>query len=85
MANLIQPVIGIVSNFDVEKEGYICCANYVRAIEKAGALPIILPYVKADEVRALLDVISGLALTGGVPMELYGAAPLAQERDYWSR
>lgn len=75
-AKRMKPVIGIVSNFDMEKDGYFCLANYVRAIEKAGALPIILPYVKAGEVSEVLDLISGLMLTGGgdFPTELYGAA-----------
>ncbi|AZO18044.1 MULTISPECIES: gamma-glutamyl-gamma-aminobutyrate hydrolase family protein [unclassified Mesorhizobium] len=73
----MKPVIGIVSNFDVEGERYFCPVHYVRVIEAAGALPIILPYVKPYEVSALLDHISGLVLTGGgdFPTELYGAAP----------
>ncbi|MFB9264770.1 gamma-glutamyl-gamma-aminobutyrate hydrolase family protein [Bradyrhizobium erythrophlei] len=73
----MKPVIGIVSNFDVEKNGYLCLANYVQAVEKAGALPIILPYVRADEVNAVLDLVSGLMLTGGGDFtpELYGAPP----------
>ncbi|MCS3765622.1 MULTISPECIES: gamma-glutamyl-gamma-aminobutyrate hydrolase family protein [Bradyrhizobium] len=77
MTQLSRSVIGIVSNFDVEKNGYFSPAHYVRAIEKAGALPIILPYVKADDVEAVLDQISGLVLTGGgdFPTELYGASP----------
>lgn len=77
MATSTRSVIGIVSNFDLEKDGYLCPAHYVRAIEKAGALPIILPYVKADEVSTVLDQVSGLVLTGGgdFPTELYGASP----------
>jgi len=77
MAKSPRPVIGIVSNFDVEKDGYFCSAHYVRALERAGALPVILPYVNADEVAAVLDQISGLVLTGGgdFPAELYGASP----------
>lgn len=73
----MKPLVGIVGNFDVEKNGYFCSADYVRAIEKAGALPIILPYVKADEVNEVLDLLSGLLLSGGgdFPPELYGAAP----------
>lgn len=76
MAKLKRSIIGIVSNFDAEKDGYFCPVHYVRAIEKAGALPIILPYVEADEVSAVLDQISGLILTGGgdFPTELYGAS-----------
>ncbi|RWB81194.1 gamma-glutamyl-gamma-aminobutyrate hydrolase family protein [Mesorhizobium sp.] len=77
MAKHMRPVIGIVSNFDVEKDGYFCLVHYVSAIEKAGAVPIILPYLKEDDVSALLDLVSGLVLTGGgdFPTELYGAPP----------
>lgn len=77
MAKLARSVIGIVSNFDVEKDGYFCPVHYVRAIEATGALPIILPYVKAAEVAAVLDQITGLVLTGGgdFPTEFYGASP----------
>lgn len=77
MAKHMQPVIGIVSEFDVEKKHYICDKQYVRAIEKAGAVPILLPYVEAGCVSAVLNLLSGLILTGGkdFPAELYGAAP----------
>lgn len=77
MASQTRPVIGIVSNFDGEKNGYFSPIHYIRVMEKSGALPIILPYVKADRVTAVLDHISGLVLTGGgdFPTELYGEAP----------
>ncbi|SCK08536.1 putative glutamine amidotransferase [Variovorax sp. HW608] len=73
----MKPIIGVVSNFDLEKDGYFCFAHYVRAIEEAGALPVILPYVNAHDVSPMLDFISGLVLTGGgdFPTELYGADP----------
>jgi putative glutamine amidotransferase len=73
----MRPIIGVVSNFDVEKEGYFCFANYIHTIEAAGALPVILPYVNERDVSQLLDLLSGLVLSGGgdFPTELYGAAP----------
>ncbi|RUX26304.1 gamma-glutamyl-gamma-aminobutyrate hydrolase family protein [Mesorhizobium sp. M2A.F.Ca.ET.042.01.1.1] len=73
----MRPVIGIVSNFDVEKKGYFCFENYVHAIESSGALPVILPYVNEADVGQLLDILSGVILSGGgdFPTELYGAAP----------
>ncbi|TKV70849.1 gamma-glutamyl-gamma-aminobutyrate hydrolase family protein [Bradyrhizobium elkanii] len=61
----MKPVIGIASDFDVEKGGYFCVANYVRAIEKAGAIPVILPYIKADEISSMLGFLSGIVLSGG--------------------
>lgn len=73
----MKPVIGIVSSFDVDEQGYFCPAHYVRAIEKAGAHPLILPYTKADDVNSVLDFLSGVVLSGGGDFtpELYGVAP----------
>ncbi|WMY10890.1 gamma-glutamyl-gamma-aminobutyrate hydrolase family protein [Paraburkholderia phenoliruptrix] len=73
----MQPVIGITSNFDVEKDGYFCYAHYVRSIQKAGGLPVLLPYINETNVDAVLDLVSGLVLTGGgdFPTSMYGAEP----------
>ncbi|RWI34126.1 MAG: gamma-glutamyl-gamma-aminobutyrate hydrolase family protein [Mesorhizobium sp.] len=73
----MRPLVGIVSNFEVEKKGYFCLENYIRAIEQSGALPIILPYVSEGDVDQLLDTLSGIVLSGGgdFPTEFYGADP----------
>ncbi|RVB71092.1 hypothetical protein EN885_32965 [Mesorhizobium sp. M6A.T.Cr.TU.014.01.1.1] len=58
MAKVMQSIIGVVSNFDVEKEGYFSPPDYVRAIEKAGALaPEIVVSARAnDEVVEAIEV-----------------------------
>lgn len=72
----MKPVIGLVSNFDMEKDGYFCYAHNIRAVEKAGAVPIILPYVQTAKVSEVLDLVSGIVLTGGGDFtpEIYGSA-----------
>ncbi|SIT56114.1 conserved hypothetical protein [Mesorhizobium prunaredense] len=77
MAYYKKTLIGIVSEYDDEKEYYFCDNQYTRAIEKAGALPIILPYVAADRLEGVINLISGLVLSGGKDLatEFYGAAP----------
>ncbi|CAN7251513.1 gamma-glutamyl-gamma-aminobutyrate hydrolase family protein [Mesorhizobium caraganae] len=77
MAKHMQPIIGITSNFDLDKKTYITYDQDVRAIEEAGAVPIILPYVKTNDINAILNLISGLVLPGGkdFPTALYGATP----------
>lgn len=54
---------------------YVVAAPYVRAVRKAGGIPIILPVVELGEVDGLLDRIDGLVLTGGTDLDpaRYGA------------
>jgi len=50
---------------------------YMRAIERAGGLPVALPPLKNENVDPLLDQLSGLLLTGGPDLDpaCYGAEP----------
>lgn len=50
---------------------------YMRAVERAGGLPVALPPLAAKNVDQLLDKLSGLLLTGGPDLDptCYGAAP----------
>lgn len=49
---------------------------YVRRVEEAGGLPVILPVATADRADDYLDLVDGLLLIGGddVDPDLYGAA-----------
>jgi putative glutamine amidotransferase len=51
--------------------------SYMRAVERAGGLPVALPPLKRENVDPLLDQLSGLLLTGGPDVDpaCYGAAP----------
>jgi putative glutamine amidotransferase len=50
---------------------------YMRAVERAGGLPVALPPLESENVDPLLDRLSGLLLTGGPDLDpaCYGAAP----------
>ena len=50
---------------------------YMRAIERAGGLPVALPPLKNENVDPLLEQLSGLLLTGGPDLDpaCYGAEP----------
>jgi putative glutamine amidotransferase len=54
-------------------------ALYVRAVELAGGLPVVLPPLALEAVPALLDHLSGICLSGGPDLDpaAYGAAPHA--------
>jgi putative glutamine amidotransferase len=51
--------------------------SYMRAVERAGGLPVALPPLKSENVDQLLDKLSGLLLTGGPDLDpaCYGAEP----------
>jgi len=71
-----QPVIGITPDFnagDQDRPGgreptYFLRARYVRAIEAAGGLPLILPVTdRKQDIVKLLDLVDGLLITGSGP------------------
>ncbi len=77
----MRPVIGITPDFEErtgEREGrYLLYERYAAAVEEAGGIPLILPYVPAGAVDALVDRIDGLVVTGGafdISPTLYGEA-----------
>lgn len=51
--------------------------SYMRAIERAGGLPVALPPLANENVDPLLDQLAGLLLTGGPDLDpaCYGASP----------
>jgi putative glutamine amidotransferase len=53
---------------------------YVRAVRRAGGLPIVLPVVELDDIPTLLDRIDGLIITGGTDVDpaQYGAERLPE-------
>ena len=75
----MKPVIGITTTPFVEPQDhgtfrrYLVSVPYVRAVEAAGGLALILP-PQVDAAQQLADLVDGLLLTGGADMapELYG-------------
>jgi len=53
---------------------------YLRAIEAAGALPLVIPPLALDAIEPLLDRLDGMCLSGGPDLdpEAYGARPHAE-------
>ena len=46
--------------------------SYLRAIERAGGLPVVLPPLEADRISPLLDRLSGVLLSGGPDLDPSG-------------
>lgn len=80
-----RPLVGINTDYLAPKNGTPYArlnAGYLDAIVAAGAVPVLLPPVRKDnlaEIDALLDMVVGVILTGGADMDprRNGQAPTA--------
>jgi putative glutamine amidotransferase len=48
--------------------------NYLRAVERAGGLPVVLPPLDPDAIDSLLDHLGGICLSGGPDLHPDGYA-----------
>ncbi len=82
----MKPVIGITPSAQLDAlshgtfQRYCISAPYVRAIERAGGIPVILP-PQHDNADRLLQMMDGLLLSGGPDVEpaRYGDATIHSE------
>jgi putative glutamine amidotransferase len=73
-----RPVIGVTIGYSSEnREIFALRDDYVRAVEKAGGLVLVLAPGTADDAPVLLDHLDGLLTTGGADIDpgLYGETP----------
>lgn len=84
------PVIGITIGYDPRRgQLHALRQDYVRAVEKAGGLPVVLAPVAEPLIAPMLDSLRGLILSGGSDVDpaLYGEPPhpklgrVVRERD----
>ena len=69
------PIIGIMPLYDKEKDSYWMIPGYMKSLEEAGAIPMMLPLTeRVEELNYFLETCDGFLLTGGqdVTPELYG-------------
>ena len=75
---MTRPAIAISIGFDQRRTGvFLLRMDYVRSVDKAGGLPLVLAPVAVDLVGRLLDPVRALVLTGGSDVDptFYGAIP----------
>lgn len=74
-----RPLVGITTSYDDRRKAvHSLRQEYVRAVDAAGGLPVVLaPLLEAAEVPALLARLDALVLSGGgdVDPALFGQAP----------
>ena len=73
-----RPAIGITLDFSrQDREQFALRDDYVRAVEEAQGLPLVLAPGRPEDAPELLDRLDGLVLSGGgdVDPSLYGEDP----------
>ena len=79
-----RPIIGITCELDAARWGHwireaaVAPVSYIRAVERAGGAPVLLPPVPPESARAFAGGLAGLVFTGGrdVDPALYEQGPL---------
>ncbi|MGV3487506.1 MAG: gamma-glutamyl-gamma-aminobutyrate hydrolase family protein [Tuberibacillus sp.] len=74
----MKPLIGITSSIGKSGEASVADA-YVKAVEKSGGIPVILPNITSEEgIEKLAATIDGLLVTGGGDIDptLFNEEPL---------
>lgn len=86
----MKPMIGIVPLVDEKRESYWMLPGYMKGIEQAGGIPVMLPLTSDKAaIKVLTDSFSGFIFTGGhdVNPKLYNevksekCAEICTERD----
>ncbi|HEY0937076.1 MAG TPA: gamma-glutamyl-gamma-aminobutyrate hydrolase family protein [Trebonia sp.] len=66
-----RPIIGITSELDAARwgdwirEAAVSPVSYIRAVERAGGAPVIVPPVPPSSVAAFIETLDGVLFTGG--------------------
>lgn len=76
-----KAMIGVVPLVDIEKESYWMVPGYMKGIQEAGGLPVMLPLTAEQaDIRQMGETMDGFLFTGGHDLspELYGEKALPQ-------
>src|SRR3954466_6606609 len=66
---MLRPVIGITTDYNDSEDRYCSTMTYAAAIEKAGGLPLLLPYgVDHALIPQFVDLLDGVCFSGGNDM-----------------
>jgi len=75
----MRPVIGLTPSYDLDKSTVMLNHDYVRSVELAGGLPLVLPITSDIGVlKEVLSHVDGLLFTGGPDLDplLFDEEPL---------
>ena len=61
-----KPIIGLIPLVDVERESYWMHPGYMKGVEQAGGIPVMLPLTSdEEELQDVSKEIDGFLFTGG--------------------
>jgi putative glutamine amidotransferase len=64
-----RPIIGVTVDYSDTEERYLSTMTYAAAVEKAGGLPLLLPFaVDHALIPQYVDLLDGICFTGGSDM-----------------
>lgn len=75
----VKPLIGITMNQMLDEEKYVAALVHGYVIERAGGIPIYLPYIKNEQmIYKLVQQLNGLYVTGGDDIDptFFGEEPI---------
>jgi putative glutamine amidotransferase len=80
-----QPA-GTTPESDPAQQEMVLGLKYLRAIERAGGIPLVVPPIGPDTIGSLLDGVDALCLSGGPDIDpaAYGADPHQRLGPTWS-
>ncbi|UJL47229.1 gamma-glutamyl-gamma-aminobutyrate hydrolase family protein [Virgibacillus sp. NKC19-16] len=66
----MKPLIGITSSMEIDQSHYAVTNRNVKAIMRAGGMPVMLPYfIEEEDVDQIANQIDGLYATGGYDID----------------
>ena len=75
---MMKPLIGLTASMEIDQSVYTVTNRNVKAILKAGGMPVVLPYfLEEEDVAQIAEQIDGLYATGGYDIDptLFGEEP----------
>ncbi|MBU9722423.1 MULTISPECIES: gamma-glutamyl-gamma-aminobutyrate hydrolase family protein [Bacillaceae] len=76
-----KPLIGVLPLYDAEKDSYWMVPGYMKGIEEAGGIPVMLPLTTdLQTIQTLASTYDGFLFTGGqdVDPSIYGETALPE-------
>lgn len=62
---MLQPLIGVLPQYDMDRNRWFLCAPYERAVRAAGGTPVVLLAQEETEQKRLLQKVDGFLFPGG--------------------
>ena len=77
---IVGHITAVGGDEGVAVDHFMATTAYVKAVQRAGGVPVILPVVDPNDVDALLDAVDAVVITGGRDLDpaTYGQTPHPQ-------